>query len=155
MNCNQRETNRAAVALSWIQTNNVYCTKRLQTLWGYIPHNLPLVFIYVFSIWLNTILFKHMLSAKMWKMYLWFLSLHFKNLSKGCFHLVSLIILDRRACSWQVCIFLDILHLILSAVFRFFKMEFCGVWAFVFHYVKHRASICCFPLGSLRKHTVI
>lgn len=61
MDCNQRETNRAHVTPSWIQTNNVYCTKRL---WGYILRNLPLVFFCIFSIWLKTILFKPMLSEE-------------------------------------------------------------------------------------------
>lgn len=49
INCYQREINRAAVTLSWIRSNSMYCTKRLQTLWGCTPSNLPLYYICIFS----------------------------------------------------------------------------------------------------------
>lgn len=49
-----------------------------------------------------------------------------KICTKGWFHHVDLIILDWKPCLWQVCIFLDILHLILSAVFGFLKWNFVG-----------------------------
>lgn len=106
----------------------MYCTKRLQTSWGYTPRTLPLVFICIFSFWL-----KHKLAfssscflQKCGKRTYNIFACTWKMCSKGWFHHVDLIILDRRACSWQVCIFLDILHLILSAVFSFFKWNFVG-----------------------------
>lgn len=119
--CKRRKENRAPVTLSWIRTNNVYCTKGLQTSWGCSPCNLPLVFICVF--WLKRKLdfaSSRFLQKCVKHAYNIILCVG-KMCPKGWFHHADLIILDRKACLWQVCIFLDILLLILSAVFSFLK----------------------------------
>jgi len=125
IDCNWRETNRAAVTRSWIQTNNAYCTKRLQTFWGYTPHSLYLVFFCVFFLLWNTSLFQAHPSCKNIKTYIYkIFPCAWKLCCNGCFHHVDIIILDRRARLCQVFIFLDILHLILSVVFSFLKWNF-------------------------------